>query len=41
MVYELAKGLGYGLVVQSKVGEGSTFTLLAAVRAGTIISRIG
>jgi signal transduction histidine kinase len=29
MVYELAKGLGYGLAVQSKVGEGSTFTLLA------------
>ena len=29
MVYELAKGLGYGLAIQSKVGEGSTFTLLA------------
>jgi signal transduction histidine kinase len=29
MVYELAKGLGYGLAVQSKVGEGTTFTLLA------------
>jgi signal transduction histidine kinase/ligand-binding sensor domain-containing protein len=29
MVYELAKGLGYGLAVRSKVGEGSTFTLLA------------
>jgi signal transduction histidine kinase len=29
MVYELAKGLGYGLAVQSKIGEGSTFTLLA------------
>jgi signal transduction histidine kinase len=29
MVYELAKGLGYGLAVKSKVGEGSTFTLLA------------
>lgn len=29
MVYELAKGLGYGLAVQSKVGEGSVFTLLA------------
>jgi signal transduction histidine kinase len=29
MVYELAKGLGYGLAVQSKIGEGSVFTLLA------------
>lgn len=29
MVYELAKGLGYGLAVNSKLGEGSTFTLLA------------
>ncbi|MGZ5544706.1 MAG: two-component system sensor histidine kinase NtrB, partial [Limisphaerales bacterium] len=29
MVYELAKGLGYGLAIKSKVGEGSTFTLLA------------
>jgi signal transduction histidine kinase len=29
MVYELAKGLGYGLAVQSKLGEGTVFTLLA------------
>jgi signal transduction histidine kinase len=29
MVYELAKGLGYGLAVESRVGQGSVFTLLA------------
>jgi signal transduction histidine kinase len=29
MVYELAKGLGYGLAVKSKPGKGSVFTLLA------------
>lgn len=29
MVYELAKGLGYGLAVQSTPGQGSVFTLLA------------
>jgi signal transduction histidine kinase len=29
MVYELAKGLGYGLDVQSRPGAGTTFTLLA------------
>lgn len=29
MVYELAKGLGYGLAVESTPGQGSVFTLLA------------
>jgi signal transduction histidine kinase len=28
MVYELAKGMGYGLEVQSKVGQGSSFTIV-------------
>ena len=28
MVYELAKGLGYGVAVETKVGEGSTFSII-------------
>ena len=31
MVYELAKKMGAGLVVQSVVGQGSVFTLILAV----------
>lgn len=33
MVYELAKGMGYGLAVKSEPGAGSTFTLLAPAPA--------
>jgi signal transduction histidine kinase len=32
MVYEFAKGLGYGLMVESTVGRGSTFAILMPVQ---------
>jgi len=32
MVYELAKGLGYGVAVRSEVGEGSSFSILLPLK---------
>jgi two-component system, cell cycle sensor histidine kinase and response regulator CckA len=40
MVYELAKGLSYGLAIESKLGEGSVFTLLAPLAEQNISTRV-
>lgn len=34
MVYELAKGLGYGVAVRSVVGQGSSFSILLPLKTG-------
>jgi signal transduction histidine kinase len=39
MVYELAKGMGYGLRVQSKPNTGSTFSIIIPVRDVSIEAR--
>jgi len=40
MVYELAKGLEYGLTVESQLGKGSIFTIIVPVRTKDTTARL-